>query len=79
MNEAYLAFLVKLHAKLEFAGGTARAKNAAALADVEPELERLRLKASAKVREFLLQRFYGLRKPKTNIQSLQQNVLLTFT
>jgi hypothetical protein len=58
-----------------------------ALQDVETELERLRVKAAAKVRrrcaislwtatdpldaqvrEFLLQRFYGLRKPKTNIQ-----------
>ena len=45
---------------------------------MEPELERLRVKAAAKVREFLLQRFYGLRKPKTNIQILQQNVLLKF-
>jgi vacuolar protein sorting-associated protein 52 len=36
---------------------------------VEAELERLRVKAVQKVREFLLQRFYGLRKPKTNIQA----------
>ena len=42
--------------------------SAAALQDVEAELERLRVKAVQKVREFLLQRFYGLRKPKTNIQ-----------
>ena len=69
----------------------AQAKQAAALQDVEPELERLRVKAAGKVRgvrcvtwcaacstvtvwpcaqvrEFLLQRFCGLRKPKTNIQ-----------
>ena len=64
-----------------------QAKQAAALQDVETEVERLRVKAAAKarsllacrrkrldsraaqVREFLLQRFYGLRKPKTNIQA----------
>jgi hypothetical protein len=75
-----------------------QAKNAAALQDVEADVERLRVKAAAKarrrlaclcrspqchapgvscaaralhaqVREFLLQRFYGLRKPKTNIQA----------
>lgn len=45
-----------------------QASSAVALQDVESELERLRIKAVQKVREFLLQRFYGLRKPKTNIQ-----------
>jgi len=75
-NEAYVQYLVQLHNKLEFCA--TKASSAVALQDVESELERLRIKAVQKVREFLLQRFYGLRKPKTNIQILQQNVLLKF-
>jgi len=45
---------------------------------VAPELERLRVKAVAKAREYLMARIYALRKPKTNIQILQQNMLLRF-
>ena len=44
--------------------------------DVAPELEKLRVRAVGKCREYLMQRIYALRKPKTNIQILQQNVLL---
>lgn len=50
----------------------------AAHSDVQPELERLRAKAVAKAREYLMSRIYALRKPKTNIQILQQNMLLRF-
>jgi hypothetical protein len=53
-----------------------QASSAVALQDVESELERLRIKAVQKVREFLLQRFYGLRKPKTNIQVCSNSILL---
>ena len=41
-----------------------------------PELEKLRVRAVGKARDCLMQRIYSLRKPKTNIQILQQNVLL---
>ena len=44
--------------------------------DVAPELEKLRVRAVGKARDCLMQRIYSLRKPKTNIQILQQNVLL---
>ncbi|KAM7459796.1 hypothetical protein LguiA_036220 [Lonicera macranthoides] len=46
-----------------------------ALKDVQPELERLRQKAVSKVSEFIVQKLHALRKPKTNIQILQQSVL----
>ena len=54
------------------------AQASAAHADVAPELERLRVKAVAKAREYLMAKIYALRKPKTNIQILQQNMLLRF-
>eukprot|EP00475_Leptophrys_vorax_P004587 TRINITY_DN12741_c0_g1_i1.p1 TRINITY_DN12741_c0_g1~~TRINITY_DN12741_c0_g1_i1.p1 ORF type:complete len:645 (+),score=61.37 TRINITY_DN12741_c0_g1_i1:243-1937(+) len=46
--------------------------------DVQPELDRLRVKAVIKGREYLMQKIYALRKPKTNIHILQQNVLLKY-
>lgn len=36
------------------------------------------MKATARVRDFMLQKFNLLRKPKTNIQILQQSVLLKY-
>jgi hypothetical protein len=36
------------------------------------------VKATARVRDFMLQKFNLLRKPKTNIQILQQSVLLKY-
>jgi vacuolar protein sorting-associated protein 52 len=53
-------------------------QSSAARSDVQPELGRLRAKAVAKAREYLMSRIYALRKPKTNIQILQQNMLLRF-
>ncbi|GBG65955.1 hypothetical protein CBR_g54934 [Chara braunii] len=76
MNEAYLKSLETLSRKLIFTYEHPTARTAASLKDVEPELEKLRVKAVAKSREFLLQKLYALRKPKTNVQILQQNVLL---
>eukprot|EP00963_Diacronema_lutheri_P006781 scaffold598_cov318-Pavlova_lutheri.AAC.19 len=74
-SEAFAAQLRSLHGKLEFVKGDPRAERAAALGDVEPELEKLRVKAVSRVREYLMQKFHTLRKPKTNFQIIQQNVL----
>ncbi|CAI0400895.1 unnamed protein product [Linum tenue] len=46
--------------------------------DVQPELEKLRQKAVSKVFDFIIQKLQALRKPKTNIQILQQSVLLKY-
>ncbi|XWS15385.1 hypothetical protein CRYUN_Cryun35bG0091900 [Craigia yunnanensis] len=53
-------------------------KASKALNDVQPELEKLRQKAVSKVFDFIVQKLQALRKPKTNIQILQQNVLLKY-
>uniref|UniRef100_A0A7S0WFJ8 Vacuolar protein sorting-associated protein 52 homolog n=1 Tax=Pyramimonas obovata TaxID=1411642 RepID=A0A7S0WFJ8_9CHLO len=78
VSEDYLTYLVALRHRLEFCSNNELARKAAALQDVEPELDRLRLKATGRVREALLQKFNLLRRPKTNYQILQQSVLLKF-
>ncbi|XP_030053082.1 vacuolar protein sorting-associated protein 52 homolog [Microcaecilia unicolor] len=48
-----------------------------ACADVQDTLDRLKIKASNKIREFILQKIYSFRKPMTNYQ-IPQNALLKF-
>ncbi|KAJ7547393.1 hypothetical protein O6H91_08G084000 [Diphasiastrum complanatum] len=78
VNEEYVRNLQILSKKVHFINEDPAAKVSAAYKDVEPEVEKLRLKAVAKAREFIMQKLYALRKPKTNIQILQQNVLLKY-
>eukprot|EP00252_Welwitschia_mirabilis_P021348 TRINITY_DN5467_c0_g1_i1.p1 TRINITY_DN5467_c0_g1~~TRINITY_DN5467_c0_g1_i1.p1 ORF type:complete len:789 (+),score=162.25 TRINITY_DN5467_c0_g1_i1:86-2452(+) len=78
VNEEYTRTLQVLSKKLKFIEADALAKSSAALKDVQPELERLRQKAVSKVFDFIVQKLQALKKPKTNIQILQQNVLLKY-
>nr|XP_033779875.1 vacuolar protein sorting-associated protein 52 homolog isoform X1 [Geotrypetes seraphini] len=48
-----------------------------ACADVQDTLDRLKIKAVTKIREFILQKIYSFRKPMTNYQ-IPQNALLKF-
>ncbi len=43
-----------------------------------PELEKLRTKAIAKIRDYFATQFANLRKPKTNVQMLQQTALIKY-
>lgn len=52
-------------------------RDARACGDVKDILEKLKIKALAKIREFLLQRIYSFRKPMANYQ-IPQNTLLKF-
>ncbi|ONK79781.1 uncharacterized protein A4U43_C01F10010 [Asparagus officinalis] len=78
VNDEYLKTLETLSKKLKFVEADSLVKASKALKDVQPELERLRQKAVSKVFEFIVQKLYALRKPKTNIQILQQSVLLKY-
>ncbi|MFS7938687.1 putative cullin repeat-like-containing domain superfamily [Helianthus anomalus] len=78
VNEEYLRTLEILSKKLKFVEVDSMVKTSNALKDVQPELERLRQKAISKVFEFMIQKLYALRKPKTNIQILQQSILLKY-
>ncbi|KAM7250293.1 hypothetical protein ACFE04_022176 [Oxalis oulophora] len=78
VNDEYLRTLENLSKKLKFVEADQIVKSSRALKDLQPELERLRQKAVLKVFEFIVQKLFALRKPKTNIQILQQNILLKY-
>ncbi|XP_016509227.1 vacuolar protein sorting-associated protein 52 A-like isoform X2 [Nicotiana tabacum] len=78
VNEEYMRTLEILSKKLKYSDADLMVKTSKALKDVQPELERLRQKAVSKVFDFMVQKLYALRKPKTNIQILQQSVLLKY-
>nr|GMD22034.1 vacuolar protein sorting-associated protein 52 A-like isoform X1 [Ipomoea batatas] len=78
VNEEYMRTLEILSKKLKFVEVDPMVKTSKALKDVQPELEKLRQKAVSKVFDFMVQKLYSLRKPKTNVQILQQNVLLKY-
>ncbi|KAF1773837.1 Bromodomain, conserved site [Phytophthora cactorum] len=48
----------------------------AAFNDVEAQLKKLKARAIARIREFLLAKMNEVKKPKTNVQMVQQNTLL---
>jgi len=89
VNTAYTAWLLQLNDKLTYSQRTTPPPDGScgpglapcdtrAVADVRATLERLRLKAVAKVRQFLVKHILELKKPKTNLQMVQTNVLLKY-
>ncbi|CAL1358514.1 unnamed protein product [Linum trigynum] len=78
VNDEYLRTLEMLSKKLIFVESDLLIKTSKALKDVQPELDKLRQKAVSKVFDFIVQKLQALRKPKTNIQILQQSVLLKY-
>lgn len=78
VNEEYMRTLEILSKKLKFVEVDPMVKASKAIKDVQPELEKLRQKAVSKVFDFIVQKLQALRKPKTNIQILQQSVLLKY-
>ena len=78
VSERYLSSLADLDRRLKSVEANPSARASKAAEDVVPELERLKASACAKSREFLMARFYSLRKPKTNVQILQQNSIMPY-
>ncbi|RLN71967.1 hypothetical protein BBJ28_00014276 [Nothophytophthora sp. Chile5] len=86
INEAYLHALVTLNGKLRYAALTEPdpsgssfdlvPSQTAAFKDVDTQLQKLRARAIARIREFLLAKMNEVKKPKTNVQMVQQNTLL---
>ncbi|KAI9350471.1 Sac2 family-domain-containing protein, partial [Zopfochytrium polystomum] len=77
VNEFYLQHLHDLNKKMTYVKSQ-RGSHIRALKDVGPELERLRLKASEKIRDFLTKKIDSLKAPNTNICIIQKNVLLKY-
>jgi len=77
INEQYLDYLTELNRKLEHVKQSDMQKLPSCVQSA-PELERLRTKAVSRIKDFLLQKINALKKPKTNLQILQRNVLVRF-
>ena len=60
---------------LDFLNQNSIGPDSKAIKELQPELEKLKSRASVRLREFLLQQITLLKKPKTNIQIVQKNVL----
>jgi len=79
IDEAYMEHLKVLRIKLTYfgddplGGETTRAHR-----EMAAEIEKLKAKATLRVREFLLQSINKLKKAQTNVQVIQQNALLRF-
>jgi hypothetical protein len=77
INESYLDYLSELNKKLDHMKQNDM-QRLPSCAQSAPELEKLRTKAVSRVKEFLLSKINALKKPKTNLQILQRNVLVRF-
>jgi len=77
INESYLDCLSELNKKLEHVKQQEMQK-LPSCAQSTPQLENLRAKAVSRVKDFLLAKINQLKKPKTNLQILQNNVLVKF-
>lgn len=77
VNEAYLEYLTELNKKLDHVKQSDM-QRLPSCAQSAPELEKLRVKAVSRIKDFLLQKINTLKKPKTNLQILQRNVLVRF-
>ncbi|KAM0900554.1 hypothetical protein ACQ4PT_020578 [Festuca glaucescens] len=75
VNDEYIKSLNILSKKLRFAQVDPMINASKALKDIKQELERLRRKALSKVSNHITEIFSSMRKPGTNIQILQQNLL----
>jgi hypothetical protein len=88
VGESFLESVIILSNRLKYLEQTAPAKDGSSL-DVAPaetlyarsllpDLENLKIKAIAKIREYFTVQFNAIRKPKTNTQMLQQNALVKY-
>uniref|UniRef100_A0A0D9XKW5 Vacuolar protein sorting-associated protein 52 A n=1 Tax=Leersia perrieri TaxID=77586 RepID=A0A0D9XKW5_9ORYZ len=75
VNDGYIKSLEILSKKLRFSQVDPMINASKSLNDIKPELERLLQKALSKVSEYLTEIFFSMRKPGTNIQILQQNLV----
>mmetsp|Transcript_23537 Transcript_23537/g.64882 ORF Transcript_23537/g.64882 Transcript_23537/m.64882 type:complete len:760 (+) Transcript_23537:107-2386(+) len=76
VDEEFYKQLHELDQKLTFVFGDKVARASEATHALQGALEKLRIKALIKVRDFLLHKVLMLRRPKTNIQIIQQTSLL---
>ncbi|KAG0036263.1 Vacuolar protein sorting-associated protein 52 [Podila clonocystis] len=77
VDDTWLAATADLNSRMHHAKSR-QGRHIRALKEVGPELERLRIKAVEKIREFLLTKIKSFRTPNTNVQIMQHSVLLKY-
>ncbi|XP_041739746.1 vacuolar protein sorting-associated protein 52 homolog isoform X1 [Coregonus clupeaformis] len=75
-EQEFLEQLHELNNKINFAKELSF-RETLACSDIQDIVDRLKIKAVAKIREFILQKIYSFRKPMTNYQ-IPQNTLLKY-
>ncbi|MED6276669.1 Vacuolar protein sorting-associated protein 52 [Characodon lateralis] len=75
-EQEFLEQLHELNTKINFAKELSF-RETLACSDIQDIIDRLKLKAVSKIREFILQKIYSFRKPMTNYQ-IPQNTLLKY-
>ncbi|KAI9536823.1 Vacuolar protein sorting-associated protein 52 [Dissostichus eleginoides] len=75
-EQGFLEQLHELNNKINFAKELSF-RETLACSDIQDIVDRLKLKAVSKIREFILQKIYSFRKPMTNYQ-IPQNTLLKY-
>lgn len=88
INDGFLEAVIDLNAKLTYLNQDIIPKDGSSLDLLPkntyagrmllPELEKLRGRAITKIRDYFNLQFSALRKPKTNVQMLQQNALVKY-
>ena len=88
INEAFLEAVISLSSKLKYLQQDSPAKDGSSLdippsetfagMSLLPDLEKLKIRAITKARDYFLMQFQALRKPKTNVQIVQQNLLIKY-
>jgi hypothetical protein len=77
VNEGYLPYLTALRRKLAFVRER-DGQRMPAIEQLAPEVERLRLRATDKVRECLLELIRAMKKPRQNLAQYQTATLLKY-
>jgi len=80
VDDEFLERVKELDSRLSFAANGQRAKGGSrrAVAELWPALDRLKLKACGRARDYLVERVGELRKLQTNVEMLQRTQLLRF-
>ncbi|KAJ1964007.1 Vacuolar protein sorting-associated protein 52 [Dipsacomyces acuminosporus] len=79
VNEKYLECLVEVNKKIAYMRVHGKQnKKLKAFQEIQPELDRLRLRASSKIREYLLDKINGLRSLSTNAHIIQNSIFLKY-
>lgn len=88
VNDAFLEAVMSLSDKLKYLQQEMPASDGSSLdippsetfagRSLLPDLEKLKLKAITKARDYFLLQFQAIRKPKTNVQMVQQNSLCKY-